>query len=168
MDFLLIDDVRSRKVFPPPKYKDLLTKIYVRHGISPIEGERPGYEPAEETRFNLRVLYDNKSAVVVIDEFGADLEQLVVKLTSSAREEGLNTVYFDLPLDDPGTASAADIFARQKYVFGGLMFMFHNERDYLRLQYTTSPLDMNLIYVKSDMAKEIKRAIEKELRWTMK
>jgi anti-sigma regulatory factor (Ser/Thr protein kinase)/N-acetylglutamate synthase-like GNAT family acetyltransferase len=168
MDFLLLDDVQSRTVFPPPKYKDLLGRIYLSHGVDLIEGERPGHELAEETQFNLRVLYDNKSAVVVVEKFGADLEQLVVKLTSSAREEGLNTVFFDLPLDDPGTALVAGTFEKQKYIFGGLMFMFHNERDYLRLQHTTSPLDMNLVYVYSDMAKEIKRAVEKEHRWTMK
>jgi len=168
IDFLLLDQIRSREVFLPKKYKNVLANIYSRQGIRLIDGQREGFQPARETQFSLTIQYDNKAACVVIDSCGADLEELIAKLTTSAREEGLRTVFFDLPLDHPGTATAINAFENQRYIFGGLMFMFHKERDYLRMQYTTSSLDMNMVYVLSDMAGEIKRQVEKEQRWILK
>jgi hypothetical protein len=84
------------------------------------------------------------------------------------REEGLNSIYVDLPLDHSGTTTAVKTLEEHQFLFGGLMFLFHDERDYLRMQNITSVLDMSQIYVYSDTAKQIKRQIEKEQRWIMK
>jgi hypothetical protein len=168
VDFLLLDQIASREVFLPKKYKTVLTKLYERQGIRLLDGQMEGFRPAGETQFNLSIQYDNKSASVLIEDYGADIEELIAKLTASAREEGLHTVFFDLPLDHPGTTSAVGAFEKQQYIFGGLMFLFHKERDYLRMQYTTSALDMNLVYVHSDMARDIKRQVEKDQRWISK
>jgi len=168
VDFLLLDQIESRQVYLPEKYRNVLAKIYARQGIHLIDKQPEEFRPAGETQFSLSIQYDNKSACVVVEDYGADLEELIAKLTASAREEGLHTAFFDLPLDHPGTTSAVGAFEKQQYLFGGLMFMFHKERDYLRMQCTTSPLDMNLVYVYSDMAREIKRQVEKEHLWIMK
>jgi anti-sigma regulatory factor (Ser/Thr protein kinase)/N-acetylglutamate synthase-like GNAT family acetyltransferase len=168
IDYLVLDDTKSREVYLPGKYKSILTRIYDRQGIRVVDRQPGNFRPTGETQFELMIQYDNKNAIVVIDEFGADLDEMISKLTASAREEGLNAVFFDLPLDHPGTASTINAFEKQQYVFGGLMFMYHKERDYLRLQYTSTPIDMSLVYVYSEMATEIKRQIEKEQRWIMK
>jgi anti-sigma regulatory factor (Ser/Thr protein kinase)/N-acetylglutamate synthase-like GNAT family acetyltransferase len=168
IDFLLLDEIETREVYLPKKYETMLMKLYGRQGIRAIDGSAAGFDPVGETQFNLSIQYDNRTAVVVIDEYGSDLGELISQLTTSAREEGLNTVYFDLPLDRPGTATAVTAFEKQQYIFAGLMFMYHKERDYLRMQYTTSPIDMKLVYTYSDTAKELKRQIEKEQRWIMK
>jgi anti-sigma regulatory factor (Ser/Thr protein kinase)/N-acetylglutamate synthase-like GNAT family acetyltransferase len=168
IDYLLLNEMEAREAYLPAKYESLLMKLYGRQGIRVIEKSAAGFRPAVETQFNLSIRYDNKTAVVVVEEYGSDLEELVSELTASARDEGLNTVYFDIPLDRPGSESAVKAFEKQQYVFGGLMFMYHGERDYLRMQHATSPIDMNLVYTYSDMAQEIKRQIEKELRWITK
>ena len=168
IDYMPLGDVAPRDAYLPDKYKSILTRIYACQGIAVVDRESDGYLPSGETQFELMIHYDNKTAIVVVSDYGDDLEELVAKLTASAREEGLNTVFFDLPLEHPGTALAVNAFEKQQYVFGGLMFMYHGDKDYLRLQYTSSPIDMNMVYVYSDMAREIKRQVEKEQRWIMK
>jgi anti-sigma regulatory factor (Ser/Thr protein kinase)/N-acetylglutamate synthase-like GNAT family acetyltransferase len=168
IDYLLLDELKSREVYLPQKYKSILTRIYERQGIGVVDKSPGSYRPGSEIQFELMIQYDNKTANVLIEDYGADLEEMIAKLTASAREEGLNTVFFDLPLDHPGTTLATSAFEKQQYVFGGLMFMYHKERDYLRMQYTSTPVDMSMVYVYSDMAREIKRQIEKEQRWIMK
>jgi anti-sigma regulatory factor (Ser/Thr protein kinase)/N-acetylglutamate synthase-like GNAT family acetyltransferase len=167
IEYLLLDEIDSRVVYLPRKYTPILKKIYGSHGIEVI-GKKPATTPPTgDTRFDLRIHYDNKTAVVVVEEFGADLEELIAKLTASAREEGLSTVHFDLPLDHPGVEFAARALEKQRYLFGGLMFLFHNEKDYLRMQHTSSPIDMNHVHVHSHTAMEIKRLIAKEQRWNI-
>ena len=168
VDFLLLEPIAAREAYLPKKYKEVLAEMYHRQGIRLIEGQAQGFRPAGVTQFSLSIQYDNKAACVVVEDFGSDFEELIAKLTESAREEGLRTVFFDLPLDHPGTASAVGDFEKQQYILGGLMFLFHGEKDYLRMQYTTSALDMNLVYVHSDMAKEIKQQVEKEKRWILR
>ena len=168
IDYLLLDDVKSREAYLPSKYKSILTRIYERQGISVVDRDPGSFMPAGETQFELVIQYDNRTAAVVINDFGADLEDLIARLTASAREEDLNTVFFDLPLEHPGTALAVDAFEKQQYVFGGLMLMYHKEKDYLRMQYTSTPIDMSIVYVYSDLAREIKRQVEKEQRWITK
>jgi anti-sigma regulatory factor (Ser/Thr protein kinase)/N-acetylglutamate synthase-like GNAT family acetyltransferase len=175
IDFLLLDDVRSREVYLPQKYKNIITRIYGRQGIDVTEkragrtgrGRSTRARRTEQTEFDLTIRYDNKTATVVIKDYGTDLDDLIARLSVSLREEGLNSIFFDLPLDHPGTASALKPFEKHQYLFAGLMPLFHNERDYLRMQHNTSDLDMDLIQTYSDMARKIKRRVEKERRWTM-
>jgi N-acetylglutamate synthase-like GNAT family acetyltransferase len=168
LDFLLLADVKSREVYMPRTYKNILTKIYGHQGIEVIEKRGSRANRLEQTEFDLSIRYENKTATIVIKEYGADLDDLVARLSISLREEGLNTIFFDLPLDHPGTAFAVDPFEKNQYVFAGLMPLFHGERDYLRMQHTMTDLKMDLIYAYSDMAKEIKRRVEKEQRWITK
>jgi len=167
IDYLLLDPIETRDAYLPAKYEDILARIYGRQGISVVNKSPARPVLSDETKFDLSIQYDNRTALVVIEDYGIDLEELVARLTISARDEGLNTVLFDLPLDHPGTTGAVAAFEKQQFVFGGLMLLFHNERDYLRMQNTISVLDMGMIYTYSDTANEIKRRVEKELRWIM-
>jgi N-acetylglutamate synthase-like GNAT family acetyltransferase len=168
IDFLLLDEIKAREVCLPRKYRRILTKIYGRQGIQ-LKELHPLDEPLpQKTVFDLSIRYDNQTATVVIEDYGGDLAETVGELSVSLREEGLNTIFFDLPLDNPGTAAAVKTFQNHRYLFSGLMFLFHKERDYLRMQHTTSDLDMDLVHVYSDMAHEIKSMIDKERQWTTK
>jgi anti-sigma regulatory factor (Ser/Thr protein kinase)/N-acetylglutamate synthase-like GNAT family acetyltransferase len=168
IDFLLLDEIESRVAFLPPKYKRILAKTYGRQGIQLTEPHPVETPLAEKTEFELSIRYDNKTATIAIEDYGGDLDEMVGELSVSLREEGLNTIFFDLPLDHPGTATVIETFENHRYLFSGLMFLFHGERDYVRMQHTTSELDMSLVHVHSDMAKEIKRLIEKERQWITK
>jgi anti-sigma regulatory factor (Ser/Thr protein kinase)/N-acetylglutamate synthase-like GNAT family acetyltransferase len=168
IDFLLLSEFSSREAYLPPKYADILSDIYARHGIRVVQPTRDPIRPGEQTQFDLHIRYDNKTATVVIEDYGTDLVELISGLSVSLREEGINTIYVDMPLDHPGTKTAARELDENQFLFCGLMFFFHKDRDYLRMQHTTSVLDMSQIFVHSDMAKTIKRRIEKEMQWIMK
>jgi len=168
IDFLLLAKLEPREVYLPPKYRGILADIYERQGVQLVE-KRPGrVRPSGQTEFDLQIQYDNKSAILVIDDFGSDLGELMNRLSTSLREEGLNTIYVDIPLDHPGTAGAVKTLEKCRFLFCGLMLLFHEERDYLRMQHTTSVLDTGQIFVYSEMAKKIKRQIEKEQQWITK
>lgn len=168
IDYLMLDKIASRNVFLPPKYKRILKRIYERQGIEVIDNKAKPETAAEQTDFDLHIRYDNKTATVVIKQYGDDLGELMFRLAANLREEGLNSIYIDLPLDHPGTPRAVKTIEEQKFSFSGLMFLFHNERDYLRMQNISAVLDMSQVFVYSDTANLIKREIEKEQQWIMK
>jgi len=82
-------------------------------------------------------------------------------------DEELHVIFVDLPLDDPATPEATPQLREAGFVLAGLMPLFHQERDYLRLQRPLVPLDLDLIQTHSDRSHAIKQIIKEELACTM-
>jgi len=167
IDFLFLDPPRSRQLYLPDKYRRILGKIYAQHGITVVNATREGELP-ERSRIDVRIDYTYRSAVLVVSEVGEDLAGIITQTVSSLFEENVTVVYVDLPLSRPGAEEAVRQLEGQGLLFAGLMPVFHSEQDYLRLQATQSPIDMELVVAWSPVAREIKKRIESEMRWNTK
>jgi anti-sigma regulatory factor (Ser/Thr protein kinase)/RimJ/RimL family protein N-acetyltransferase len=168
IDFLFIDTVATREVYLPLKYRNILAKIYRRQGVRVTEPRITHPQPADKTRLDVDIAYHNHNAVVVVRRFGRDFRDSVVQTAKSLREQGINTVYVDLPLDNPFVGNGVKTLDSLSYLFAGLMPLFHDDRDYLRMQHTHSEMDMDRIITYSPTANEIKKRISSEMRWITK
>jgi len=168
IDFLFLDPPRSRQVYLPEKYRRILGKIYAQHGITVVQATDEGAPLPEGSQIDVRIDYTYRSAVLVVSEVGEDLSAVVTQTVSSLFEENVPVVYVDLPLFRPGAEEAVQQLEGHGFLLAGLMPVFHADQDYLRLQQTLSPIDMELVVAWSPVAREIKKRVESEMRWNTK
>ena len=95
--------------------------------------------------------------------FGENLVKSIETALDELYDQGMVTVHVDLPLDDPGVLHVCETIRKIGLVFAGLMPRFHDDKDYLRMQKTTSGLSFDKIYAYSDVARDLKEIIVIEL-----
>lgn len=167
IDFLPLNGSAPRTVFLPPRYRDLLLAIYaaldwtVHEGVPHHDVLAPEVPVGHDVQHNEFPQFHH--TVLVARRYGAGFEAHIRETALVARAAGMHVVYVDLPLDDPLTPDAADALAEQGFVLSGLMPLFHQERDYLRLQLLLQPLDLTRVHVYSELAERFKTVIAAEL-----
>ncbi len=164
IDFLPLHRIETAGRYLPPAYRAILTDIYRLLGITvhDLPPETPAL--AERSGIDLKISYEYKHALLVVNTYGTDLTDRLRHTLRSLRKEDVHAVYLDLPLDDPVTKTIIPDLRGCGFVFSGLMPLFHHERDYLRLQKVYVPLDFDLIHVYSEMAHRLKDLIARELQ----
>ncbi len=168
IDFLPLVDPEPRTAYLPSKYADLLQAIYDELDFTLQRPEPAPVDLADESDLDLHINYKHRYALIVVREYGRDLDDQIEQMVADLDSEDLKVLYIDLPLDDPTTPRAAQVVRQLGFIFSGLMPFFHQERDYLRLQRPMVALDMDYIHVYSDLAKTIKQTVSEELEWATK
>ncbi len=168
IDFLPLVKRKQIKIYVPDKYKNLLKKIYKNLGIEAVSGRSRTFDLKERSSIRLDISFKNQSAVIVVKSYGKDFLNRIERKLKSLKEKEIQAVFVDLPLEDPYTRVAADMLNKAGFIFGGLMPLFHREKDYLRLQHTALDFKPEYIYVYSDMAKKIKNKVFREYKQWLK
>lgn len=168
IDFLPLVSVTRKAVAVPDRYQELLTDLYGALGIEVDFLDPSSPEPTAESELDIRIEYDFRHAVVVVERYGADFEEHMYRALSTLRANDLSVLYVDLPLEDPATPTVTPFLQELGFVLAGLMPLFHQEKDYLRLQKCYADLDLDRIEVLSGEAGAIKEMIGKELAWSTK
>jgi len=165
IDFLPLKERNEVAVYLPPEYKDILKQIYSQIGIQIKNlSVRNPLPPKEKSVISLQVNYRFKTAVLVVRRYGEDFPLRIKKNLQALDKKGIQGIYMDLPLDEPFTKKVVPLLKKEGFVFSGLMPLFHRNRDYLRMQRIEEKLDFQYINVFSDIAKKLKRFIQKELK----
>lgn len=165
IDFLPLVDPEPRTTYLPAEYDDLLRDIYDELGFDLTTPPPSPVELPPESDLDLHINYKHKYALIVVREYGRDLDDQILQMVTDLDTEDLKALYIDLPLDDPTTPRATEVLRGLGFIFSGLMPFFHQERDYLRLQRPMVELDMDYIEVYSDMSKRLKKKVSEELEW---
>jgi GNAT superfamily N-acetyltransferase len=168
LDFILFEPETRRSVYLPVKYRQILRDIYGRLGIEVDERRSARLRTARKTQLDVDIAYHNHNAVIVVRRFGRNFRDSVIQTAASLRERNINAIYVDLPLDNPYIDRGVKTLESLGYVFAGLMPLFHEDRDYLRMQAVRSDIDFDLIATWSKTAGQIKRRIQNEMQWTTK
>lgn len=161
-DFLPLRDFERPPLFLPDQYASIIKKIYASLCIDIEPGENKSLNLASNSNIDVKIDYKDHVALILVERFGKDFAEVFREISVSLEGKKLNALYCDLPLDQPAAPLHLDILRKQGFFFSGLMPLFHEEKDYLRLQKVLIPLDLNLIEVYSDMAKQIKNLITEE------
>jgi hypothetical protein len=89
----------------------------------------------ERTELHVEVDTDHNLALITVLEPGADLEgQVAAERHHLFHRRGLDAVYLDLPLEDPGTALTADHLERLGVSYAGVFPNSRTDGDVLRMQ----------------------------------
>ena len=168
IDYLPLTDVAEAECYLPEVYKDLLVDIYRSLGITVHDKGARVAAFAEKSVLDVKISYGFRHALLVVEEYGADLVESVLETATGLQDEDIRVVFIDLPLDDPLTKTVVPDLRDRGFVFSGLMPLFHHERDYLRLQMVFGPLDLDQIVLYSGMAQTFRKQIEEDFQWTLK
>lgn len=164
VDFLPLHQTQTVTRYLPSRYKAILTDIYQHLGLTIYDAEASTPVPQARSEVDLKISYEFQHAVIVVRHFGEDLLERIEHTARSLELQGLHAIFIDLPLDDPGTRLYIKDLWAQGFLFCGLMPLFHQERDYLRLQKVSKQLDFDHIHVYAEIAQKIKALIAEE--WT--
>ncbi len=164
IDFLPLSERKNVKVFLPKDYSRILKDIYKNLGINVINLRAKKEKISEKSIISLAVNYNFSSAVLIVRKFGSDFIERVKRKVKSLKEKGIKGIYIDLPLNQQWIKEFIPLLKKEDFIFAGLMPLFHREKDYLRMQMISEPVDFKQIHVHSQMAKKIKRKVYKEYK----
>jgi anti-sigma regulatory factor (Ser/Thr protein kinase)/RimJ/RimL family protein N-acetyltransferase len=162
VDFKCLQEPRPLKLYIPQSYESLILDIYHNLGM-PVEKASPkAIEWMHQSDIQIEIDYKDNTALLVTREIGKDFKQTLGKITGSLAVKKLNTIYLDLPMEDPAILHVIEDAQDIGFIFCGVFPLIKTDRHYLRLQKVLVSLDFSLIEVYSKMAQRIKAHIRKE------
>jgi hypothetical protein len=143
-------------VYPPDVAVDVLRRIYDAHDLPRPFGEREPLEGTGPSRIESRVWADLDAALLVVNEPGADLHDVVHSHRRAIGGLGIPVVYADLPLAHPRCAAAGAVLNQLGFTFGGVIPLLRDGTDVLRMQHLGDlDVDPSEIQLMSTMAQEL-------------
>ncbi len=164
IDFLPLVKRERVEIYVPSKYRTVLKQIYENLGIKTTIGKKKNYLLKDKSNLRLDINFKHKRAIFVVRNYGKDFIERVEKKVKYLKDRGIEAFFVDLPLEHPYTKLVVDDLNRIGFIFGGIMPLFHKEKDYLRMQHITVNFDPKYVHVFSEMAKKIKRKVFREYR----
>jgi len=164
LEFLPLIRRWRRPVIIPEIYNDLLIKIYgqFEKQPSPAQEHNQAASGSGKTDLKLNILYEKNSAVIIVFNVGSTFEASCLRVFRSLEELNLTSVYIDLPLDQTPLDPAIAWLKDQQFILGGLMPLYHQETDYLRMQRIHLDVDFEAIETNTEIASKIKERIKSE------
>lgn len=163
LEFLPLATMPPRAVYLPDEYRDLIDGAYRLLGIETVPGIVPADEALPEVSvLDIEIEYEDRFALIIVRRYGSDFETQLAMALRDLDENQIATIAVDLPLGHWSTPRRIGLLHGHGFIYCGLMPLFHQERDYLRLQRTHSTLDFGLINAFSPMARRIKALVQKE------
>lgn len=124
-----------RPVYAPPHHRAIVREIVERAELVGTVVDPPIGFSSGPTKLSGAVHDDHNTGFVTVDRVGEDLGEAVGNATTRVLDEGVDCVYVDLPLADPGTARHGDQLRDEGFLFGGLFPNLRHTGDVLRLQF---------------------------------
>ena len=154
--YLKTNDGPPRPVFAPPGHRAMVAGIFERAELHGELAEAPsGHSPAE-TDLHDTVRDDHDAGFVTVANVGRDLRDALAARLDHDFADGLDCVYVDLPLDDPGTERYGDELHELGFLFGGVFPNLRRTGDVLRLQaLDEAAADASDVQLASDEAREL-------------
>lgn len=164
IDFLPLTRRWKKPQVLPERYNDLLNKIYDQfedHLYVSTKKTKSKAEP-EKTKLELVIHHENKTVLIITRSIGTTFELSCKRMFRSIEELDLKSIYFDLPLGNANINAAVNCLKDNGFILSGLMPLFHEESDYLRMQKIMTDINFEDINTYSDMAGYIKETIIEE------
>jgi hypothetical protein len=127
---------RRRPVYAPARHREMVGRTLELCELRGTLAEPPaGVAPAERTELSVEVDAGHNLALIAVREVGEDLEIAVgAERRRLFHRGGLDAVYVDLPLEDPGTALLGNHLERLGVSYAGVFPNTHADGDVLRMQ----------------------------------
>lgn len=162
LDFLPLGNFERPPLYLPERYSALLKEIYASLNVDIASGGKKPGGFASNSNIDVKIDYKDHVALILVNSFGRDFDEVFNTIFHSLEEKKLNAIYCDMPLRDPATPLKINGISHAGFIFCGLMPVFHNDIDYLRLQKILVPMNLELVEVYSDLGKKIKEQVKQE------
>ncbi len=117
--------------------------------------QRPAAAVTGDSDIACRERLDLGRAILQVRRIGAEAAERVAAEQRRLDLLGVEVIYVDLPLADPGTPDLCEALERAEFFFSGLGPAFAATGDVLRLQWLRSPLDPALVKLENPLAREL-------------
>lgn len=164
IDFLPLQPREKRDVHLPEKYADIILETYQKLSVPVEPAQTSSSKMAKKSDMQLIINYSDYTSLIIVNKYGPDFRDVLSKMIDSLQEqEDLNAIYLDLPLENTATPEQFETISDMGFIYCGLIPMFHQEADFVRLQKVCTDLDFNLIEIFSDFGQNLKTRISNEL-----
>ena len=152
--FMPLHPLDAKTVYAPDRHRDMLSRIYGQLG-RPISFGTAA-DGAGPSSFTTASLPHDRFTELRFIHIGEDFEHVLAhELREQTLHHGCETVYLNLPLSQPATASACRIAEDRGFSFLGIGPCFADDGDTLRMAFLAEQLDPDHIHVLSDFGKQL-------------
>lgn len=162
VEFLPLHPMSPRTVWLPECYQQILEECYAGIGVEIQEPQKTLQQP-KHTRLDTEIDFKEKSALIIIRQAGENLEKNLQEKLGQLAQHDVNVIYLDIPLMQGDCNTIVDVVASLQFVFAGLLPLFHEEKDYLRMQRLYCQLNLSKVITYSSLSHKIKEIIEREI-----
>jgi len=125
-----------RTSYAPAPYVDLIAKVYANSSMNRVVDTGGKADVAASSQIDEQALPFDNETVLAVRRLGHDVAERVAAEMAVQRERGIEVVYLDVPLCDPGVGTdLLDEVLAQGFFFGCVIPELHHEGDVLRLQF---------------------------------
>ena len=164
MDFLPLTKLWRKPVILPDAYEEILSELYAQfsgQNRTITSGKATAVEH-DQTDLALTINYETHNVLITVKQYGKTFQTSYMRLFRSIEELNINAIYIDLPLNSPRINAAIEWLRGQGFIFSGLMPLFHQESDHMRMQKILTHTNFELIKTYTDLAAKLKKLIEDE------
>ena len=126
----------TKSLYLPKVYKDQIKLTYLNAEVSFVEKKRKEKNKIPKHVF-LKYQFNPPSniAMIRVDHYGKDFKQKFLRLVSQLRAKHCDMIYADISLEKiPQINKVIKILNKKGFFYSGIMFLYHEKEDYLRLQ----------------------------------
>lgn len=164
MDFLPLTKLWRKPVVLPQAYEEILSELYAQfsgQNRTITSGKATAVEH-DQTDLGLTINYETHNVLITVKQYGKTFQTSYMRLFRSIEELNINAIYIDLPLNSPRINAAIEWLREQGFIFSGLMPLFHQESDHMRMQKILTHTNFDLIKTYTDLATKLKNLIQEE------
>ena len=152
----------KRKLFLPDVYKKQIAKTYKNAGINFKKAKDKKKKEHDHVFLSYKFDPPTNVATIRIDRYGKNFKRKFLLLVAQLRAKHCDMIYADVSLEDiPQIEKVVKIMNKRGFFYCGVMFLWHKQKDYLRLQMKHSDKVGNKNYIcYSDFCKALSRYIK--------
>lgn len=160
LTFRFLGSAPTRVVAAPAAYRDMLSEIYRRLGVA--ASMREGETPAFARSSTALMVNDRGFGKIRFETIGSDVDIELAQSTRDVESLGARTAQLSAPVDDPGLPLLVESARRLGFFFCGIGPAFSEGRDIFLMQRLSEPLDVSLLQLFSQAAKELAAFTERD------
>ena len=163
IDFLHLKRPAEKTFYVPDPYRKIMADTLDNLELLFSYRKPNQYKLARKSDVAIAINYIDMTALIVVKKYGSDFRQVLSGMLESLQnQEKLNAIYMDLPLENVATPGEYEKVKDKGFIYCGLVPLFHDDADYLRLQKISAQLNFDRIEAYSDFGMKIKRFVQDE------
>jgi N-acetylglutamate synthase-like GNAT family acetyltransferase/anti-sigma regulatory factor (Ser/Thr protein kinase) len=124
-----------KSLYLPKVYRDQVKTTYLNAGISFTKKNKKTHKVPEHIFLSYQFDPPTNIATIRVDRYGKDFKHKFLLLVSQLRAKHCDMIYADISLENiPQINKVVKIMNKRGFFYSGIMFLYHEKEDYLRLQ----------------------------------
>jgi len=154
----------SKSLYLPKVYRDQIKQTYLNASISFAKKKKKVDKIPKHVFLTYQFDPPSNIATIRVDRYGKDFKHKFLLLVSQLRAKHCDMIYADISLEEiPQINKVVKTMNKRGFFYSGIMFLYHEKKDYLRLQLKHSDRVGSKNYIcYSDFCKSLSKFITED------